>query len=109
MRLSPTKRLKILSSIAFFVVALYVAVSAYVASTLWQPVRRPLHTTPAQYGLKYEDVQFTSAGDNITLKGWFMDSPGTSTILVMHGSRSARDNFINMEVSRVLAQHGYDV
>src|ERR671936_2186954 len=38
-----------------------------------------------------------------------IDSPGTRTILVMHGSNSTRNNYICMEVSRALVQHGYDV
>src|ERR1043165_8622895 len=100
---------KVLAIISSLLIVIYIAISAYIAGTMWQPVRHPLYTTPEQYSLKYEDVQFTSVGDNIPLKGWFIDSPGTNTILVMHGSGSIRDNFINMEVSKALVQHGYDV
>ena len=38
-----------------------------------------------------------------------IDSPGTRTILVMHGSNSTRSNYICMEVSKALVPHGYDV
>jgi pimeloyl-ACP methyl ester carboxylesterase len=47
--------------------------------------------------------------DNVPIEGWFMDSPGARTILVLHGASSVRDNFLNMEVGRVLYQHGYDL
>ncbi len=106
------KRFRFLKPIAILLLLLavvYLAVSSYVAYSLWHPVRHALHTTPAAYGLQYEDVQFTSAVDSISLKGWLMDSPGKETILVMHGSNSVRDNYIGMEVSRALVQHGYDV
>lgn len=108
----PTKTralLKALVTIALPLIVIYITVSAYIASTLWRPVRHALHTTPAQYGLKYEDVQFASADDNIPLKGWFITASGANTILALHGSGSIRDNFINMEVSKALAQHGYNV
>ena len=97
------------AALALALAVLYLGISAYVASLIWNPVRQPLHTTPAQYGLDYEDVEFASAGDGIPLRGWFIDTPGKRTIMVLHGSGSVRDNYINMEVSRALAQHGFDV
>src|SRR5688500_17947846 len=87
----------------------YLAVSSFVAYSIWHPVGKALHTTPAAYGLEYEDIQFNGAVDSIPLKGWFINSPGTKTVLVMHGSGSVRDNYISMEVSRALVQHHYDV
>jgi uncharacterized protein len=100
---------RLLRSVSILVIALlaaYAIVSAYVASSVWHPVRHPLHTTPAAYGLSYEDVEFRSEGDGIPLRGWLMDAPGTETILAMHGSNSTRDNYIIMEVSRALVQLG---
>ena len=47
--------------------------------------------------MKYESVTFDSIPDGIPLKGWFVESPGTRTILVLHGESSAKDNYINME------------
>jgi hypothetical protein len=88
---------------------LYVGVSLLVADRISRPVRRPLHTTPAVYGLPYEDVAFTSAGDNVPLGGWYVDTPGDRTIMILHGAGSVRDNFINMEVGRALAHQGFDI
>jgi len=106
------KRFRFIKPITILLLLLsvvYLAISSYIAYDLWHPVRNALHTTPAAYGLEYEDVEFTSAVDSIPLSGWFMDSSGTKTVLVMHGSNSVRDNYIGMEVSRALIQHGYDV
>src|SRR5436853_632989 len=101
------------TALVLMLLVAYMIVSGAIAYKLWHPVRHPLHTTPAQYGLKYEEVEFTSAGDVVPLKGWYIDSPsasaGTSTIVVMHGISSVRDNYIGMEISRALVQHGYDV
>jgi uncharacterized protein len=107
-----TRRRRLLRIILFLAVAVvlvYAAVSYYVADTLTRPVRWPIHTSPAAYGLPYEEVRFNSAVDDILLSGWFVDTPGSKTIMVLHGVSSARDNYINMEVGKVLAEHGYDL
>ncbi len=89
----------------------YVGISAYVAEKLSHPTRKALSSTPAQYGLKYEDVQFNSTGDNIPLKGWFIDSPGTKAIVMMHGRNGVRDDkgIDMMDIAKAFAQHNYDV
>lgn len=91
------------------VAVLYLGVSLLVADRISRPLRRPLHTTPAAYGLPYEDVAFASAVDNVPLGGWYIDTPGDRTIMILHGAGSVRDNFINMEVGRALAERGFDV
>jgi pimeloyl-ACP methyl ester carboxylesterase len=98
----------VLWAIGLLVVA-YLTMSAYGAYQLTHPVRWPPKTTPAAYGMQYESVTFNSVPDNIPLKGWFIDSPGTRTILVLHGESSAKDNYINMEVGKALYQQGYDL
>lgn len=107
MRLS--RFLKPVLFLALLLAVAYLGISSYVAYGIWHPVRHSLHTTPAEYGLKYEDIEFRSAVDNILLRGWLIDAPGTKTILVMHGSSSIRDNYISMEISKALVEHGYDV
>jgi uncharacterized protein len=105
-----TGRLRKLSLwIAGLLVLAYFAVSGYGAYAIAHPVRWPLKTTPAAYGMKYESVTFNSVPDGIPLKGWFVDSPGTRTILVLHGESSAKDNYINMEVGHALYEQGFDL
>src|SRR6476620_11517278 len=55
------------ATLAVILVAGYFGISAYVANKLAVPERFALTSTPAQYGLSYEDVNFTSTVDNIPL------------------------------------------
>jgi pimeloyl-ACP methyl ester carboxylesterase len=87
----------------------YIAACAFFADRISRAEHKPITTTPAAYGLQYESVSFASAVDSIPLEGWYIDSPGGPTVMVMHGKDSARDNYISMEVSRALVQHGYSV
>jgi uncharacterized protein len=87
---------------------LYLIASATMAYTIWRPVRRAVHTDPGKYGLTYETVSFAST-DGITLRGWYIDTPGEHTVVVLHGSGSVKDNFISMEMSKVLAGADYDL
>lgn len=101
--------LKFATLLAVLILLAYFTISGYAAYSITHPVRKPIHTSPEPYGMAYEDVTFPSVPDNIPLKGWFIDSPGTRTLLILHGQSSTKDNFINMEVGRVLYQHGYDL
>jgi uncharacterized protein len=100
---------RVLVTLLIALVLVYAGISVYVADKLSHPTRRALTSTPADYGMTYSDVDFASTVDNIPLKGWFMDSPGDKTILVMHGRNSTKDNRVAMETSRSLYQRGYDI
>jgi uncharacterized protein len=103
------RTLKIVAAAVTAIAVSYLLTSFTVAYILWHPIRHAIHTSPGEYGLSYEDISFTSAVDNIPLKGWFIDTPGEDAIVVLHGSNSARDNYMNMEMSRELAVRGYDI
>jgi pimeloyl-ACP methyl ester carboxylesterase len=90
-------------------IVMYAVVSVYVADRISRPVRWQLHTDPAAYGLRYEEVAFASAEDNVPLTGWYVDTSGDRTIMILHGVSSVRDNYINMEVGRALAERGFDI
>ncbi|HUP28519.1 MAG TPA: alpha/beta fold hydrolase [Chloroflexia bacterium] len=94
-----------------FVLVSYLGISGYVADKLSHPARKVLGNTPDTYGLKYEAVQFSSTGDGIQLKGWFIDSPGNNAILMMHGRNGIRDDagIGMMEVAQALVKDNYDV
>lgn len=89
------------------VAVIYLAISVYAANKLAHPTRKAVTTNPGNYGLTYEDVSFSSAVDNVPLKGWLVNPGGAPTIIVMHGSDSNRANYINMEVSKALVEHSY--
>lgn len=90
-------------------VVLYFAIGGYMAYRLSHPVRQPLQRTPATFGLGFEDITFSSVGDNILLRGWYIDSPGKRVILMLHGMGANRAYETDMQIARALARHNYDV
>jgi fermentation-respiration switch protein FrsA (DUF1100 family) len=87
----------------------YAGLSVYMADRLSRPLRQPLVGTPATFGLTYEDVAFRSSDDQVPLKGWLIDSPGTTTILLLHGKDSNRTGNDILAVAQRLVAHNYDV
>ncbi len=112
-RAAVSSRRALVSAVAilvFLVVTVYVGISAVMADRLSRAERHPVTITPAVYGLAYERVEFTSAVDNIRLEGWYIDSPGSKVIMMLHGwngNRSSGDTA--MPMAEAFAQHGYDV
>jgi len=51
--------------------------------------KQPLLKTPAEYGLKYENISFQSA-DEIPLKGWWIPGDNSAVIFVIHGYGAKR-------------------
>lgn len=90
----------------------YLGVCAVAADKFTHPLRQAIPPCTT-YGLPYpcEEVQFLSTEDRVPLRGWFLDSPGTATILLLHGRDGRRDDpsFGMMGVARALLDHGYDV
>ncbi len=96
----------------------YTALSFYIATQLVYVPQKPLYSTPAAFGLKYQDVTFPSREDHIQLRGWLI--PGVlpnggltvqRTIILVHGTRTNRADkaagLLNFSVS--LARHGFAV
>lgn len=106
------KSTRILAGIAVFLALLavvYVAISAYMTVQLTHPPHLPIDRTPAQFGLNYTDVSFSSVGDNIPLRGWYIDSPGDQVILILHGHGGNRASETDITLARPLVRHNYDV
>src|SRR5690242_12609641 len=79
------------AAIPILLLVAYLGVCAYTADRLSRPARNLPKSTPAQYGLPYENVQFPGADDNIPLRGWYIDSPGDQVIVLVHGRNGVRD------------------
>lgn len=62
--------------------------------------------TPANQGLDYRDVTFTST-DGVTLSAWLVPSRNGAAVVLEHGAGSTRTATI--EHAGVLARHGYGV
>ena len=87
---------------------------------LTHPARHQATILPENFGVTYEDVEFTSA-DGVTLKGWYFDSLKVHDILgsdnwqklrpavvICHGYGLAHDQFL-YPVGMELIAAGYDV
>jgi fermentation-respiration switch protein FrsA (DUF1100 family) len=87
-----------------------VAVVLVLGLAWWQtdaflhPGRHLPAETPADRGLEYRDVEFSST-DGITLRGWYLPSENGAAIIVGHGIGAPR----LLEPVEVLARHGYGV
>ncbi len=62
--------------------------------------------TPADRGLSYRDVTFTTA-DGVRLSGWYVPSSNGAAVVVLHGAGSTRSAVLDQ--AAVLARHGYGV
>ena len=86
------------------------ALSARWVYNYTHPVRQPIRDTPADYGLAYDAVTFSSA-DGLSLAGWFVypeDEIGHgAAIILCHGYGATRA--VALPVAAVLARHGYSV
>lgn len=67
------------------------AASGYVGWNLTHPKREAINATPADEGLTYNDIQFKSREDNLTLSGWLLRSQANEkTVILAHGYRKNR-------------------
>lgn len=88
----------------------YVGISTYAISKLSTPNRIALVGNPSDYGMtSYQDVQFNSTVDNISLSGWLVDSPGNKVVIMLHGRGGNRTADESLEKAAVLNKANYDV
>ncbi|GIQ68286.1 alpha/beta fold hydrolase [Xylanibacillus composti] len=90
------------------------AVSIYVGWNLTHPVKEALSESPADYGLSYEEAEFTSLEGDILLKGWYMpaaDREDPMTLIIAHGYRNNREypQVGTLDLSKRLIAKGYNV
>lgn len=104
----------VLLGIAFSLLGLIVTISWVFSSMLLYPPPYRCRTrvvvyckTPAQQGLKFEDVRF-QAKDGVKLSGWWIPAPGsTRTIILSHGRGGTRVGPIRF--AKVLHKAGFSV
>ncbi|HEY0071498.1 MAG TPA: alpha/beta hydrolase [Chloroflexia bacterium] len=108
-RVITRRRLAVLATtiVALLLVG-YLGVSSVVVDKLSHPTRKAVLRSPSDLGMQYQDVQFNSTVDNIPLKGWYIDSPGSKVILVMHGRNSTRSGGKILDIVKGLYDGGYD-
>jgi fermentation-respiration switch protein FrsA (DUF1100 family) len=76
--------------VLLLLLAAYVGAAAVLADAMTRARRRRVEGTPADLGLRYEDVMFT-ATDGVTLQGWYLESPGArASVVLVHDSAGTR-------------------
>lgn len=79
------------------------------ADSLVHPDRDPITGTPANVGLAFENVTFTTT-DGLALSGWWMpeDAPGhNGTVVFLHGYGDNKNQ--SLKIAPFLVEHAYDV
>ncbi|SEU29132.1 alpha/beta hydrolase [Paenibacillus sp. NFR01] len=83
----------LLLSAFFFFVFCFVALHAYIAWVLSNPVVAPLYSTPKlAKGLEYEDIRFPAKDGSRMMQGWYIPAAGSAkTIVFSHGYGANRE------------------
>lgn len=91
---------------------LIIGISFSVSWILVHPKNKPLESSPKNYGLSFENVNFSSSYDKTQLKGWWIPSgKSNKTIIFSHGYRGNRENkkSNSMELAKFFVENGYNV
>jgi len=88
---------------------IYAAVSFYIVDSALDAEANPLEERPQDFGLHYEDVEFTPRGwPTIVLRGWWMPAPDArGTVIRVHGIDSTRSSRLGL--AQALVENGYSV
>lgn len=95
---------------AVIILSLLVCIWGWFSSGLVLKVPRfQLRSSPAEYGLKYESVEFPTTG-KIVLKGWYVlaDKPSSKTIMICHGWGANKSDILSF-TSFLAARGGYNL
>jgi pimeloyl-ACP methyl ester carboxylesterase len=92
----------ILVLVALILALSYILTCYIFAQLTLNPKRQPIATTPSEYGMDYEDVEFQSR-DGLTLKGWFIPGDPRRIILFTHPMYCNRHGFLVREKSIFMA------
>jgi pimeloyl-ACP methyl ester carboxylesterase len=94
----------------------YLAICGYMALSLTQPDRHAFVSAAEQYGLSYENVEFPSRVDGVSLKGWLLlPAEGVAhrrPVVVVHGKgadRSREAGGHTLDIAASLLRDGHPV
>ncbi len=73
-------------------IGIYFILPNYLANMFLYPNRQPLVKNPGDYGLKFEDVRFTTE-DSVSIAGWLIHGSGDNVIIVGHPATFTRYGF----------------
>jgi fermentation-respiration switch protein FrsA (DUF1100 family) len=104
--------LKVIIGLVVLIIIAFLGLSAYLGASATSIERASVTLSPADLGLEYEDISFTSREDHLTLYGWFLPTPGSEQVIIMlHGAESNRsDPGVGMlDIAAGLAANGYNI
>lgn len=87
----------------------YLLVSFYIVNTALVAERNPIEERPEDYGLRYDEVQFSPRNwPDITLRGWWIPAEDAKGVIIsVHGLDSTRDSSLGL--TKALVEGGYSV
>ena len=101
----------VLVGLGAFVALGHFVAALYLANLFTRSPRRRVRGTPADAGLRYEEVQFHAA-DRVALRGWFIESPGARAVVaVIHdgdGTRADPERGL-LSLQREYVRRGFQV
>lgn len=80
--------------IVALLIAIYLAICAYAASTVTQIGEHEQYDkTPGTFGLEYEDVSFPARGDDLEIAAWYLPHTNSqSAVILVHGRDASKQN-----------------
>ena len=88
----------------------YFGASYAIASQMATTTHREQEEYPEDYGLPYEEVEFASRTDGLTLRGWHIEiERGGPTVVFVHGVDSVRSGNKALLLASMLTEQGFNV
>src|SRR5690625_3251188 len=109
-----TKMVGIMVEVLFLLaIIICVGISIYVGNSMTHPEKKPIDQLPSDYGMKYDEIGFSSKEDGLNLSGWVLhpeESP-KMTVIFAHGYKGNRfeDHVSFFTMAEDLLEKGYRV
>lgn len=88
----------------------YLVVSYFIAAGVTRAEVRAQEDTPDHHGLTFENVEFPSRQEGITLRGWYLPGQNaTRSLIVVHGIGSVRSGNDAVDLAGYLVKRGFNV
>jgi len=87
----------------------YFVLSSVILTTALKPVRQPYEGSPADLGLSAERIEFQSAAEPLTLRGFLVTGRGPRAIVLVHGLDSACWRGFHRGLTAAYHEAGYTV
>ena len=97
-------------ALAALLVVIYFGVSCVIASQVATSEHHEQVGFPEEYGLRYEEVEFTSRTDDLILRGWYIESEHRGpTLVFVHGIDGVRSGNNAVQLASMMMDRGFDV